>query len=868
MRFMLPLLLALTIVDIVSAAAPPKPPRLDRHGDPLPAGAIARLGTVRFQFEKVEDSRSALERRFRAFHPAHPLTLAPDGSTVTTIFRNEKGGQRLVFMDTTTGKILRYVELADIRVEDIHFTPDGKGLVVTAGWHNFQLLDAQTGKVIRSVDVEKDEEVPVLALSPEGDRVATQSRKKVYHAPVKIWDLKTGKELATLPGRGALCSGLTFGGDGKRLLLRSMIPTEVRDGGMSYGGPDAQVALVCLDITARKIIGETTIRAAQESALCLDGETVAFENSDHQSTHVRHLPTSTERCVIRARLSRFRFMPDGKILFAVDDTGRAGFWDAMTGKKIRNLEGTVANKDFEIIGISKDGKTIAILDGGYRSEPVVVVWNAVTGKRMGHLPGHDGTVTGVAFTPDGKFLVSGSIDRTVRLWDTTTGEHLRILAEHTDSVTAVAISPDGKRAASSSESGALGVSTLADGKFTAASTGPDRGARALAFSPSGKELFAGGASPTVLTWSVTDGGKVTRRSLGEQGVVLAIGNGGSLALLAQDTQLNSDEMAERLHIWNPARKEPTVSISIRSDKPAQHVHCAAATFSPCARLLASSQVSEYWSIRRFFGGYQLRLWERISGEPIRTVAPAITEVLAFSPNGRLLASRGASSPEGRSMGGPDYGTGTDIWDTATGEKIATLPVTPTAIAFSPDGKRLATGSADHCVLIWEVAPRSPKKTKPTAAEWDAWWDALRGSAGDAYKAIGQMTDAPEAAVAQLNEHVCPVRLADPETVARLIARLDHEEFAERQKAQQALEKLGESAEAFLLKALQNSPSAESRRRMNEVVSKCRDTAPDNSNITAPSRLLNGSARRRRATCFVHWLRAPPRRDERSTHGPL
>src|SRR5262249_7261345 len=126
-----PVLTLLAHLAIVGAAAA-QAPRLDVNGDPLPEGAVARLGTLRFQPQG--ESRA--------------VALSPDGTTVARATRGDKGTD-IDLLDTSTGKSVRRLRLADVDAARLRFTPDSKGLVFS-GWNRVVIVDALTGAVTRS----------------------------------------------------------------------------------------------------------------------------------------------------------------------------------------------------------------------------------------------------------------------------------------------------------------------------------------------------------------------------------------------------------------------------------------------------------------------------------------------------------------------------------------------------------------------------------------------------------------------------------------------------------------------------------------------------------------------------------------------
>jgi hypothetical protein len=147
-----------------------------------------------------------------------------------------------------------------------------------------------------------------------------------------------------------------------------------------------------------------------------------------------------------------------------------------------------------------------------------------------------------------------------------------------------------------------------------------------------------------------------------------------------------------------------------------------------------------------------------------------------------------------------------------------------SVGFAPDGKTCATGSQDTTALVWDVAARlgerKPRRHDLTAAELDLLWNEVQGAdVARAHRAMGALAASPEQATRLVKDRLPPVVAADPKRVAALIADLDNDAFAVREKATQALEELGASAEGDLRRALAAKPSPEVTRRLQQLLDK-------------------------------------------------
>jgi hypothetical protein len=239
-------------------------------------------------------------------------------------------------------------------------------------------------------------------------------------------------------------------------------------------------------------------------------------------------------------------------------------------------------------------------------------------------------------------------------------------------------------------------------------------------------------------------------------------------------------------------------------------------FSPDGRLLASHN-SNYRSLKEgdpSSTGRAVRLWETATATEVLSLAEGNGQSrAAFSANGRLLAM---TAPPQDIL----------VYDLAAGRELRRFndfDAEVTSLAFSSDGRRLVSGLADSTLLIWNVSPPAIAKNGKITADMVAQaWRDLGGSDGPrAFRARWTLAAAPETAVSFLQKRLQPVQPADSKRLRRLIADLDDKRFVVRQQAQKELEEIGELAAPALKKALAEKSSLEVRQRIDGLLGKLR-----------------------------------------------
>ncbi|BAZ00951.1 protein kinase [Tolypothrix tenuis PCC 7101] len=273
-----------------------------------------------------------------------------------------------------------------------------------------------------------------VAISPDGKTLASGSDDKT----IKLWNLKTGKQIRTLTGHSHWVFSVAISPDGKTL---------------ASGSIDDTIKLWNLE-TGEQI------------------RTLTGHSGDVNSVAIS---------------------PDGKTLVSGSINGTIELWNLETGEQIRTLDGHSSN--VYSVAISPDGKTL--VSGSV--DKTIKLWNLKTGKEIRTLKGHSSTVFSVAISPDGKTLVSGSGDNTIKVWNLETGEQIRTLEGHSSSVDSVAISPDGKTLVSGSRNGTIKVWNLETGEQIRNLTEHSRGVNSLAISPDGKTLVSSDGN-TIKIW--------------------------------------------------------------------------------------------------------------------------------------------------------------------------------------------------------------------------------------------------------------------------------------------------------------------------------------------------------------------------------
>ncbi|PVH68540.1 hypothetical protein DL98DRAFT_599436 [Cadophora sp. DSE1049] len=326
------------------------------------------------------------------------------------------------------------------------------------------------------------------------------------------------------------------------------------------------------------------------------------------------------------------------------------------------------------VAFSPDGKQI--ISGSH--DRTVRRWDATTGQQLlPALKGHNNVVSSVAFSLDGKQIVSGSYDKTIRRWDATTGQQLLPTLEGDAYwITSVAFSPNGKQIISGSGDTKIRRWDVAIGKqLQPAFKGHTKSITSIAFSPDSKKIVSGSEDRTVRLWDTATGELLLPAFEGHISPVT------SVAYSPDGKQIVSGFRDKTIRCWDTATGELLL--------PAFEGHISPVTsvaFSPNGKQIVSGSEDK-----------TVRLWDTATGELLPPAFEGHIDIVtsvAFSPDGKQIVSGSGDTTVRR-------------WDTTTVELL--LPAFEghtskiTSVAFSPDGKQIVSGSEDKTIRLWDTA---------------------------------------------------------------------------------------------------------------------------------------------------------------------
>jgi WD40 repeat protein/serine/threonine protein kinase len=583
------------------------------------------------------------------------------------------------------------------QVTGVCWSPDGEQLA-TASWdQTAKVWEASSGRVLVTLSGHTGA-VHSVSWSPDGKRLATVSLTGI----AKLWDATNGRLLLTLEAHKGFGFCVSWSPDGKLL---------------ATGGVDG-TAKVWNVATGRELLN---LAGHEGGAISLswspDGRRLATGARGDGTARVWDAARGRELLTLKGPTGRsVAFSPDGKALLTGGKDGIAKVWDSSDGRELFALEGPPG----WVVSVSwsSDGRRLATA----YEDGTTKIWEAGGKRELATFKGHRAAFASVSWSPGGNRLATASFDGTAKIWDCDHDPALVTFQAHSSGVTALSWSSDGKHLATASKHGPAKVWNAAEGRQLLTVKGLTDGIDSVSWSPDGKRLATGSFDGTAKVYEVTSGRELLTLK------------GRGISWSPDGTQLATVSENGTAKIWDSRDGRPIHILK------GHHSAVTSVCWSTDGKQLATGSVDGtaiVWDaavgksllpIKQYTSGVRCVAWSPDGNRLATGNDDGTANVWNLAGGGRVLPFRGLSSrgaqvshemtqissvcwsPDGKRLAtGSGDGT-TKIWDAASGQELLTLAggmvfhlQGTKVMSWSQDGKRLATGSFAGTVKVWEAA---------------------------------------------------------------------------------------------------------------------------------------------------------------------
>ena len=419
------------------------------------------------------------------------VAFSPDGALKVLTRLDDQNSA--IISETATGLELMTLKGHTGKVVVVSFAPDGKRVATGSADKSAKIWDIQTG--LATVTLKGHSQgVSTVSFSPDGEEIITGSNDNT----ARIWGTKSGRDVKLQDEELAYVRSIAFSPDSKRVVT----------GSRSVSTPIAILWDATDGTILQKLKGHThyiySVAYSPDGKTVLTGSrdktAILWNTADGKKLHTLKGHSGSVYAVAYA--------PDSSRLYTASWDKSVRIWDALTGKHLKTINGHTAG--VLAIGLSPDGRYIvtgATINGrktakeAASKKQTVIIWDAQTGEKFKSLQGHDNSVYDVAYSPDGKMIVTASWDGSIKIWDALNGKELKTLKGHSQSIQTAAFSPNSLRLATGSWDRTTKIWDIGAGRELL--TLKDHSAQVLdvVFSPDGRQLASAGRDGVVIIWN-------------------------------------------------------------------------------------------------------------------------------------------------------------------------------------------------------------------------------------------------------------------------------------------------------------------------------------------------------------------------------